>query len=438
MRSNLILGLGILMAAASARADHQLPIAGGQWVQGYSACSTFVFSSDRNRCIDVVANRRFDSNALNVCTSISSDSTKLDCLAKISGKSFAAVGVNVCSSLTFGDDKTNCLASIANQYLDPTGVSVCTSISFTSDKLNCVKSIAQKTFSPLVAQACGSFTFGDDKVACLNSLANAYLDPAAVSVCSSISSSGDKNACYRAIANKFYFQAETDLCSRMTFGDDKASCLARTGRPYAPAPIVVIPQPQPTIPVHPRPFERSGSCAQVVAEIRNACVITPEVEIYLSRRASFCDTAESDSGKTRVQALVKKDSGDVLVVNTRGNDLCRIKRFHFSEGAGAAYLNTVRGKTRSDKIFIRMNEGQLFYMDMGHHVYEVKNASDRSYHLRRFTDLGNETIELEHMDGGRSTLTFDQIDARRRTGRVEAIEPVVMPSWLQIILSLGW
>ncbi len=67
------------------------------------------FDSGKNSCLRQIANRRFDSDALRVCSKLSFDSSVAGCLGAIQDKRYSSAEVELCQAKSFDSDKTECL-----------------------------------------------------------------------------------------------------------------------------------------------------------------------------------------------------------------------------------------------------------------------------------------------------------------------------------------
>ncbi len=368
-----------------------------------------------------------DGDAAAICRSFSFSSGKMDCLMEIQGKFFAHAATRVCEGLSFDSEKLSCLRVSANKRFAASAAQVCGAMSFGSAKIDCLSKIANKEFDRDLVVACNKLSFDSEKLTCLSQNAGAWFASNATQFCSTLSFASGTQSCLRTVANRVYSQGELSFCASMTFDSEKLSCVARTGKPVHVGfpghpvppgiPPVVIPVPAPGLPpVVAKP------CAALAREITLACrhELSRRDLSTLNSNMDLCEQGESKTGKTTVAAFARNDGNQLFVINKEGQDRCVLKSARMP--SGVAYITAVRGSSRSDKIFARLNAGNLIAMDMGHQLNEVLNANRRSYNLSRIETSGMERLELTHRGSPqKSEITFDRMDSFKSEGRFIAM-----------------
>lgn len=96
--------IGLLFAASNGA------IAAESKNPGYAFCNThFSFSSDKTKCLEIVRNRFFDSEALAACKDISFTSVKFDCLNAVAGKGYDEEELKICKDTISTTSRVECL-----------------------------------------------------------------------------------------------------------------------------------------------------------------------------------------------------------------------------------------------------------------------------------------------------------------------------------------
>ena len=80
-------------------------------------CKPLAFESDRNKCISQIKPfNYFDDQGLRLCASFSFISTKLDCLNLIADKVYDSYEMDSCVNATFDSEKLKCLKDNGTAY----------------------------------------------------------------------------------------------------------------------------------------------------------------------------------------------------------------------------------------------------------------------------------------------------------------------------------
>ena len=127
-------------------------------VSEVAICRKMTFTADKLKCLKhdssntMAASNDANSSdydqALNVCGSFMYASDKNKCLDKVRGKKFAAGTVSVCKGLMYVADKLKCLDTIADKKYNQTELKICSGMMYTSEKLKCLTGAATSDVKP--------------------------------------------------------------------------------------------------------------------------------------------------------------------------------------------------------------------------------------------------------------------------------------------------
>lgn len=138
MKRLLLAALTVLVSTA-AQASSQA---------AYAVCDSFIYSSDKLTCLDIVRGGYFQNSALDTCRTQVYSSDKLSCLRSIKNNSYDNDALSVCNSMIYGSDKTSCMSIIKNRSYNSYELNTCRSMIYTSDKLACLKRIGSYSSYP--------------------------------------------------------------------------------------------------------------------------------------------------------------------------------------------------------------------------------------------------------------------------------------------------
>jgi surface antigen len=169
--------------------------------EAFNVCNERVAGSARLNCLNVIANKTYDTQQLSLCKESSEET--IECLKNLSSKQTPSVSKNT----------TTITNDVKHQ---PDAYNTCTKVTDSSMKKDCFNVIANKTYSNQNAFFCKYMKTNQGIVNCFkdaNSKGNRIFDKAALDACNWVATDPERLECLNLIANRNYPDQSVEILS---------------------------------------------------------------------------------------------------------------------------------------------------------------------------------------------------------------------------------